>query len=355
MQMHLHPTRNEALTASDMAITRWSLTTNPATILAQRSTAPESVFFYMYDPRGRRQTFGGITGCPDGLLFAHEPPKPPHGWWSSDPCVLEWRGFEDLSLARSVTLPHTRCAIGSLACSPDGRWLVLDGIEGLLLLDWQTGEVISRHATRGYSISGLAFDPTSTFVAGVASHDNWGFLMLWRLDPSERFVPRSPVEEWHTHQLLPQDYVSGSMALTLIHESLNREDVEWPNGENLADSAGLAAFSLDSRMVIFSLNSSRSWGDSELVAYEVPSGRQLWCVHYEGESSGPFVFSPDNNILLVPVQGGDLLVYRVEDGEFIRRLSSGLSEPVQALAFDHDGSTLWLATDEALVRYQPHG
>ncbi len=34
MQMHLHPTRREALTASDTALTRWSLETNPATLLS---------------------------------------------------------------------------------------------------------------------------------------------------------------------------------------------------------------------------------------------------------------------------------------------------------------------------------
>jgi hypothetical protein len=28
-------------------------------------------------------------------------------------------------------------------------------------------------------------------------------------------------------------------------------------------------------------------------------------------------------------------------------------EPIQALAFDHDGRTLWLATEEMLVAYQP--
>ena len=48
----------------------------------------------------------------------------------------------------------------------------------------------------------------------------------------------------------------------------------------------------------------------------------------------------------------DLLVYRMDDGTLAQRLPSGLSESVEALLFDHDGATLWLATQEALVQYQ---
>jgi hypothetical protein len=52
------------------------------------------------------------------------------------------------------------------------------------------------------------------------------------------------------------------------------------------------------------------------------------------------------------MQNGDLLVYRSEDGVVLQRLPTNLSEPVQALAFDHEGK-LWLATEERLVQYQP--
>jgi hypothetical protein len=82
--------------------------------------------------------------------------------------------------------------IGSLASSPDGRWLVVGPgyPERLFLLDWQTGEVLSHHAADGYNMTGLIFDPTSTLVAGLFSHQGGGFLQLWRLDPVEGFSPR---------------------------------------------------------------------------------------------------------------------------------------------------------------------
>ena len=50
-----------------------------------------------------------------------------------------------------------------------------------------------------------------------------------------------------------------------------------------------------------------------------------------------------------------MLVYHAEDGALIQRLPTGFNEPVQALAFDHDGKTLWLATEDQLVQYQLYG
>jgi hypothetical protein len=50
-----------------------------------------------------------------------------------------------------------------------------------------------------------------------------------------------------------------------------------------------------------------------------------------------------------------LLVYRAGDGALIQRLPTHLDGSVQALAFDHDDRTLWLATEDALTHFQPQG
>src|SRR5258708_27982512 len=75
MFLHLHPTRREALTASKTILTRWSLATNPATILTHVSVAPGALFHVMYDAGGRRLTYGGITRTPDGGGVAFQPPR----------------------------------------------------------------------------------------------------------------------------------------------------------------------------------------------------------------------------------------------------------------------------------------
>src|SRR5579859_2995095 len=87
--------------------------------------------------------------------------------------------------------------------SPDSRCLVINNESHIFLLDWHTGEVISRHFSNGYATSGLAFDPTSTFVAGLSFADGGGVLNLWRLDPVERFVSRPVREEWPSRKYLP--------------------------------------------------------------------------------------------------------------------------------------------------------
>lgn len=144
------------------------------------------------------------------------------------------------------------------------------------------------------------------------------------------------------------------MALSVVHWELDRTGIASPY-RDLAHTACQAAFSPDSQMVIFNPMDSRSGFGLELVAYEVVSGKRLWCVRREEENAGPFLVARDGSVLLVPLQGGNLLVYRLQDGAFMHLLPSDLNEPVQALVYDHDGKTLWMATEEALVQYQPRG
>lgn len=144
------------------------------------------------------------------------------------------------------------------------------------------------------------------------------------------------------------------MALSVVHWELDRTGIAWHH-RDLADTACQTAFSPDSQVVIFNLmNSGYSGCGLELVAYEVVSGQRLWCARHEAENTGPFLLSPDGTTLLIPVQGGDLLVYRLADGTLVQRLPTDLGESVQALAFDHDGTTLWLATEETVAQFQPH-
>ncbi|GLV59860.1 hypothetical protein KDH_66840 [Dictyobacter sp. S3.2.2.5] len=349
MLLYLHPTRREAITASGTTLTRWSLTTNPSTILTRVSTDPSPIFEYMYNQSGRLVEHGGITRSPDGELFALQQPTPPDSR-PPDPSVIEWRRLDDLLPARTATVPGTGCPIMSMDCSLDSRWLVMDNDEDIFLLDWHTGEVISRHFSGGYATSGLAFDPTSTFVAGLSFSDGGGCLKLWRLDPAERFVARPVREDWLSHTFVPQDVVSGNMGLTLMHEDLDRTNITWTD-RDLADTACLTTFSSDSRTVVFALTSAYSKCGMELVAYDVPSGRRRWCTRSEEEHWGRGVFAPDGRSLIVPMEENQLFVYRVEDGTLIQRLPIALDEAVQALAFDHDGRTLWLASEGELVQY----
>lgn len=342
MFIYLHSARDEALTISKTTITRWSLTTNPATQLARIFIPPESVCKLMIDPGGRVQTYGGIAVAPDSLLFAVEQLYPPEEN-GKDSCVIELRSWENFSVARNITVPRICDWLYSIDSSPDGRWLVIGAgnPEEIFLLDWQTGKVVSHHAVGGYSITGLTFDPTSTFIAGIACDDAWGHLVIWRIDPLTS-------NQISMTQLA--DNVRDNYVLRVVHWKLDRAGINWPD-RDLADTMGTTVFSPDGCTVVFSLNSSYSECGIELVSYDVVSGQRLWCARSEVEGTGRCIFTPDGKALLVPLQDGTLLKYRAEDGTLLDCLLSDLDKPVQALAFDHDGKTLWLATKEALVQY----
>ena len=176
--------------------------------------------------------------------------------------------------------------------------------------------------------------------------------MVWRLDPAERALVRPQGEKWWNCDE-PPDQIRGSMGISVVHWELDRTGLEWSD-RDLADTECQAAFSPNSRVVVFNpMHTGHSGFSLELVAYEVVSGKRLWYARRNEENQGPFMFSPDGSALLVPMQGGEVLVYRVEDGALLQHLPTHLNESVQALAFDHDGTTLWLATEEQLVQYQP--
>jgi hypothetical protein len=146
------------------------------------------------------------------------------------------------------------------------------------------------------------------------------------------------------------------MALTAL--DLYIEPTSQPN-PILYGAAASVIFSPDSHIVIFTLNALPTPYESascfQWEAYEVASGKRLWHTRNAAAATSQAIFSPDSKIILVPELGGDLLVYRVEDGTLIQRLPAGLSEPIQALTFDHNGKTLWLATEETLIQYQSQG
>jgi WD40 repeat protein len=114
----------------------------------------------------------------------------------------------------------------------------------------------------------------------------------------------------------------------------------------------MAGFTPNSSIVVFSVRSACSPGNLDLSAYEVASGRRLWAVQGDDDLSSRFAFTPDGHYLIAPTWSGDLSVYQANTGVLERRLPAGLG-PVKALAFDHDGTTLWLATEDALTPYQP--
>jgi len=341
--LHLHPTRREALAAGDTTLILWSLEGARPTVLARHSVAPRKLRQLSYDPCGILGCSAEATGTPDGELFAMPSPLPPEGndleLWG-----IELRRWDGLAVARTIPISHNGYGLSGLACSPDGRWLVVvDGFEWVHLIDWHTGAV--SHTVEGSSRThGLAFDPSSTYLAGLLTHQSCGCAALWRVVPPDAYVPSPREDAWYRDPQ-PPDVVNGDAALMDIRGPDDGEDAclgHWDDQE----SSGAAAFSPDGRALVFRRG-------CELLAYDVASGARLWRTPGDERSAGAPLFSPDGSHIVILEAGGDLCVYQADTGDFVQRLPTGISEPITGMAFDRDGSTLWLATEDGLLAYQP--
>ena len=350
MRLYLHATRRDALTVGETTLTRWSLAGPTPSKLLEISIAPHLLLNLTILQDGRIVSAGDVAHAPAGEIFALASTNQERKY--TDPCLIELRHWETLSLATTLTLPQARGSLCSLAGSPDGRWLVVTTgwPERLFLLDWHTGQVMSHHAVGGSVTSGLAFDATSTFLAGVCCHDAWGHLMLWRVVPAERWSPR--MEERLPRLALEPDEIHGPYALNPEYWQIDRTGVAWPACD-LADTIGETAFSPNSRLVVFRLISAYNHPFIEFLAYEVASGKQRWCIRREARNGEEecFTFTPDGRYLLICGQDNELTLYRTDDGMLHARVPSACLEPIEALAFDYDGKTLWLATEDSLLPY----
>lgn len=355
MHLYLHPTLPEALSLEVLnlerlrcVLTRWSLATSPATPLLQRSLYHDEL---MYQENG--QPFfcsGGLSALLFDGSFAlvhvdpHEHFVDPYRY-RHEP-ILEMCRWHDLSTVGRIPFPIDGPTC-SPACSPDGRWIVANRYWCLFLFDRLSGEMMSSHPAGQDHITALAFDATSRFVAVVISNEGGGDLSLWKLDSTQHFIPHSGKRLKFAPDL-PVDDVRGPVALSRLHSELSRE-LSPDISRSLRNSVGYVAFSPDSRMVVFSLD---ALGPKQLlVAYEVASGKLLWITSQQN-SLIPFVFAPSGNLLVTGNMNGELACYRGCDGSLLRRVSTGFGHPIEALAFDHDATSLWLASEGTpLVRY----
>lgn len=350
--LYLHPTLPEALTVEELSpnsfgpctLTRWSLATTPATPLLQRS-----IYYDIFSYRDNGQlvtTQGGLSAPLDDGSFALISVDPRA---SLSKPILEICQWQDLSTLHTIPFPcdNSHAYACSPACSPDGRWLVANMDHILVLFDRLSGEVMSFHQTKWIDIAALAFDGTSRFVAAILYNQGGGDLLLWRLDPIEHSIPHVGNIPNFFDRSLPLDHVWGKVALSRLHSDLSSK-LSSDIIRSFGDLAGDVAFSPDSRMVVFCLAIPDP--KKPMIAYEVPSGRLLWVTHLEHRLT-PFVFAPDGNILVVGNENGELLLYGCDDGNLRRRMSTGLGKPIYALAFDHDGTSMWLVSDNRLVLY----
>lgn len=345
-RLYLHPTRHEALTlfqslTGPSLLTRWSLSTSPATPLRERTLPPEWTPTYV-NQNQQWYCSGGLTEPLFDGTFALVLPDS-----DTTKSLLELCHWHDLSRASPLAFPTEVWGACNPVCSPNGRWVITSYNDGLRLFDRLSGEILGSSQTdRRCSLIALACDATSRFVAGILQADVKSQLTLWQIDPIGHLT--SPLAKGGNYDDSSLDQVKADAVISPFHSNLARSLYELDDDFSYGDYIGSVAFSPDSRMVVFSLTNISHYF---VVAYEVLSGKQLWLINQETDYPSPFIFVAGGKALLLTNTKGEILVYRCSDGSLLSRVSSGLSAPIEALALDHDRTSLWLATQKTLIRY----
>ena len=317
MILRMHPTRAEALTFDGVAMKRWSLDTRDPAVLAQLAIAGERV--------------GEISWTTDGEVFAVERRRDEPG---RAECVVDLRRWETLDVLDTLTIPRSGGSVTGLSLSPDGRWLVVaDLFEHIHLIDRHTRHLSHRAYSSEYT-SGIQFDPTSTYVAGVGTFQGGGYLRVWRVDAIEPSNPPKPYEG--NMQEYIDEEIAGTHVLAKMHEDL-AGDID------LADTFGAAQFTPDSRVVLFAWYEMTAHGYTNLMACDVASGRRLWYNEPDAVLTATPALTPDGTHFVAPTQENELHYFSLSNGTLARRQQIDVA--VRSLLFNHIDGHLWLTSD----------
>ena len=341
----VNPTRLEAVTARDQTLIRWSLRDGTPTMLTQITDERRQFCAIAVAPEGEYLAVASLAPIIDRqgeTDFSFYPSGP--GYSDSDgdtfaPCVIELCQWRDLTVAQTIPLPGSGASVPSLCFSPDGRWLAATDGRGLVyLIDRQTNQVAQTLTDfGGDDMSGLAFDPTSGYLAIGYSDIGEGGVALYRL------------ENGALHRVI-EDYFADFTVST---------DYGTQHGLWLRESIFQLAFSPDGATLAVATNDNNEQ-TGFLVAFDAQSGQPRWSLELypevelaDGSHLHPLFiynghyycsqlcFTRNGGELISGDGGGDLLCFAAADGLLTRRLGNGTNLPVALLGLESSGEGVW--------------
>lgn len=202
----------------------------------------------------------------------------------------------------SPPLAHAEATMNSVAFSPDGRTVAVDGFNrSVVLLNAATGDLLARLGEEPQGAGGridLPFDPSFSPDGSVLAALSFTDVRLWDLA-----------------SLLPKARLQA--------------------GPNESDAFMVAAFSPDGRSMVFGT------GGGALVLWQIERDEILWRVPraHDGEIFG-VAFNPDGRTLASGGKDGIVRVWHAATGEPVDGPPTDHGEQVELIAFTRDGKRL---------------
>jgi len=257
---------------------------------------------------------------------------------------FEWRYLWKLAQGdQCVVLTNATGPVGSLAFSPDGRWLALAGPE-VIVCDAATRQERARVKVVSQSIA-FARDSSALLIT------DWETWAVRRWDwekgsPPAEFIP--PAEFWPHLVVSPSgdtvavgrgnDIITSSEGLTTLYDSATGQ-----KRLTLPESGGLAAFSPDGQRL-----ATGPW-KHEIKLWNPVSGELVGALTNAGGIYA-LAFSPDSQTLAVCMDTGDnTWLYDLATGAQ-RKATPGIPCCTLSAAWSPDGQLLATADSNESVR-----
>jgi WD40 repeat protein len=212
------------------------------------------------------------------------------------------RCYETATAKETATFPST-LPVGSVAFSPDGKWLVVGG----RFLEAGTGKEVRRI-------------------------DDVGGRVVLSPDGKTLAAGRPPA---YDRRPGPGGMQTGSVRLWDVSTGKLRFEH--------AESSWCLAFSPDSRLLV-------SADGQKLQGWETATGKKLFTIPAAELGQSALAFSPDGRLVAASTWKGTLGLYDVVTGKAVTP-PQGHAAPVRTLAFSPDGRVLASGSDDATVLF----